>query len=98
MSEITIDSIMDWLAKVAKEDIPTSPKQYLDAITQLVALQGSLDNEIVDLQSIINEHTHRLIDEGHSVAAARVINSYGADWAYLEKLKAKQKRLIEMIR
>ena len=93
MSEITTDTILDWLKESIEEKKPVSPTVYIDACQKLNILRSTDDDLYAELQHRLAEFKAERLKKGDTVASAKL----KAEATELNKEANKQKAKIERI-
>lgn len=98
MEENTVDSILEVLQTWAKEKRPIDAHQWLEGCAKLVVLLGDEQDKLFGLEQEIAQEKLRFIEEGDSVAKAKVRMEGRNIFVDARKLEAKIDRVTELVR
>ena len=89
MTQVTAQSIIDWLQDQVENKIPVAPHQWLDAGIKLVALVGGEHDKLFELEQIVSQKKVDLIqNEDMSVAKAKTIVEATDEYKQMKRQKA----------
>lgn len=95
---VTIDKIIDWLTEQVEQKLPIDPHLWLEASQKMnVLLQGEQEN-LFTIEQEVSLLRKTLLEEGKTVAYAKVMVESTNEFKQMKIQKAKIDRCLEMIR
>lgn len=88
---------MDFFEKSVEEKTPVTPSLWLDGAIKVTALLGNLDDDLIEANMACNRLLATLIEDGGSVALAKVKMNATDDYRYFLKLKAEREKVEQFI-
>lgn len=95
---ITLDLILDTLQRWVEEKIPIGPATWLDAAAKMTVLVGGIQEEMFLLQQVVSKKKLEFIENGDSVAKAKVKIEGLDEYVQIKKFEAKIDRVTELVR
>jgi len=97
-TKITTETIISWLKEQVETKSSISPNLYIDAAQKLNVLLSDEDIKLFDCQQKVAQLKVGYINQGYSVAKAKVIVEASDDYKEYCLQKAKIERIVEFIR
>lgn len=98
MSKVTVDTILDSLQLWVEDKHPIGPTIWIDASAKLTVLVGDIQEELFLLEQKIAQKKLEYIEQGDSVAKAKVKIEGSDEYLESKKLIAKIDRITELVR
>jgi len=98
MEKVTTQTILDWIVEQVESKVPIAPSLWIDASMKLTALVGNENDKLIELQQIVAELRKMRIENGDSVAKAKVYVEATKEYGDMCRQKARIEQIYEMIR
>lgn len=98
MKEVTYDEIVGWFNEQVRVSQPISPIEWLTGAQRLNVLLGGEQNTYWDMAQEVANLRKLRIEDGDTVAKAKVYVESTDEFRNMQKQKAKIERGIELIR
>ena len=98
MTERTVDSVIAWFEETVKSRTPISPNRWVEAAADLNVLQSGEQEKYFELLQEIAQMRVKHLENGFTVAKAKVYIETTDEYRHALILKAKIDRIVEFIR
>ena len=98
MPKITVDTILESLQLWVEDRQPIAPHVWIDASAKLTVLVGDIQEDLFLLNQKISQKKLEYIEQGDSVAKAKVRIESSDEYLQSQKLIAKIDRITELVR
>ncbi len=95
---VTISAIIEWMTKQVEERQPIDPNTWMDASLKMNVLLQSEQERLFTLEQEVAILKKTLLEDGKSVAYARVMIEATDEYKNCKIQKAKIERCVEFIR
>lgn len=96
--KVTVELILENLQDLVEKKIPIGASTWLDGAQKLIVLVGDLQEELFLLEQVIAKKKLEFIDQGDSVAKAKVRIEGLDEFVQARRLEAKIDRVTELVR
>ncbi len=98
MIDITVDTIIKNMEDMIENKIPVSPNWWIEQAQKLAVLMGDETDLLHKMQKQVAQHKVMVIEEGKSVAEAKLRAEASEVYEQMLNQKAKCERITEIIR
>lgn len=96
--KVTIDLILKWLQESIEQKRPVDAHTWVDSAQKMVILVGDESSKLYDIQQKVAQLKVARIEQGDSVAKAKVYVEASDEYKEMKQQEAKIERVFESVR